>query len=153
MYVLYIFGDTIENAFVTFMGPLNGRLGFIGLYILGIIFSSLPTHAKHKNNPSFSSVGASGAVSAVVFAFILVHPWAQLLLFFIIPTPAIIFGILYLVYSSWASKNSNTIIDHDAHFYGALFGILFTLLINKNFITRFLNEIQNVPTLGEMFSF
>ena len=144
MYVLYLFGTYVEQTFLTMFGPMQGRLFYLLLYLLSIIVASISTHIKHKNNSSYAALGASGATSAVLFAFILFNPWSTLFLFFIIPCPALFAAILYLVYSSWASKNSRDNIGHDAHFYGAVFGFLFTIALNPNtlanFITRILHE-------------
>ena len=144
MFVLYMFGEYVEETFSAIFGPIKGRVFYILLYILTIIAASLPTHAKHKDNSYYAALGASGATSGVLFAFILFNPWSTLYLFFVIPCPAIIAAILYLVYSSWASKNSKDNIGHDAHFYGAIFGFLFTIALNPdifpNFLTRVMHE-------------
>jgi membrane associated rhomboid family serine protease len=145
MFVLYQFGTIVENYFVQLFGPLNGRINFILLYILAGITGDIPTFFKHKDSYSFSSVGASGAVSGILFAYVLFNPWAMLLLFFIIPVPAIIAAILYLVYSSYASKNSADLIDHDAHFYGAVFGAIFTIALKPSLLTLFLSQLSDLP--------
>ena len=146
MYVFYIFGEAVEFYFLREFGEIMGRVNFILLYVLTIIFGDIPTYFKHRNNQAFSSVGASGAISGVLFTFIIFNPWSTLLLFFIIPCPAILAGILYLGYSTWASKNSNDRIDHDAHFYGAVFGFLFTIVLKPELFTRFIVNLQaNMP--------
>jgi len=127
MYVLYQFGEFVEDRFVSHFGPLAGRLVFLFLYILTLSLSDIPSYLKHKDNPHFSSVGASGAISGIIFVYVLFQPWSMLLLFFIIPIPAIVAAVLYLVYSSWASYHSKDFINHDAHFYGAIFGLLIAL--------------------------
>ncbi|MEM9824382.1 MAG: rhomboid family intramembrane serine protease, partial [Bacteroidota bacterium] len=142
MYVLYIFGTTVEQRLLIEFGPLSGRLIFLGIYLLTIVFGDLPTFVKHRDNPHFASVGASGAISGILMIFILFYPWAQLLLFFIIPMPAIVAGVLYLIYSSWASNNTNDRIDHEAHFYGAVFGLLFVLVLKPSLFTDFLDRFQ-----------
>jgi membrane associated rhomboid family serine protease len=121
MFVLYQFGTIVEQYFLSLFGEMMGRLNFLLLYLLSGIFADIPTYFKHKNNQMFSSVGASGAVSGILFAYVIFDPWAMLLLFFIIPVPAIIAAVLYLVYSSYASRKGGDNIDHDAHFYGAVF--------------------------------
>ncbi len=141
MFVFWQFGQIVESYFLQIFGELMGRINYILLYFLTIIVADLPTFFKHRNNPSFASVGASGAVSGVLFAFILFNPWSTLLLFFIIPCPAIVAAVLYLVYSSWASRNQNDRIDHDAHFYGAVFGMLFTILLKPSVFNIFLQEL------------
>ncbi|MEM6320715.1 MAG: rhomboid family intramembrane serine protease [Bacteroidota bacterium] len=141
MYVLYIFGEYVEFTFVREFGAMKGRLFYISLYLLSIVAAAIPTHFKHKNNNYYAALGASGATSAILFAFIIFRPWSTLYLFFIIPCPAIVTAILYLAYSSWASKNANDNIGHDAHFYGAVFGFLFTIALNPSFFNRFLTLI------------
>jgi len=124
MYVLYEFGQTVEKYFVADFGEAKGRIFYLLFYLVGILAGCLPTYIKHKNNPSFASIGASGAVSSVLFAFVFFYPWSWLGLFFVIPIPAIVFAVLYLVYSSYAGNNANSQIDHLGHFGGAVWGIL-----------------------------
>ncbi len=142
MYVLFIFGEVIENYFLSIFGEMLGRLYFLLLYILTIIAANIPTFLIHKDNAHFSSVGASGAVSGLIFVFILFLPWHMLLLFFVIPCPAIIAGVLYLVYSSWAAKKGTDRIDHVAHFAGAVFGFLFTIMLEPAIFTNFLHALK-----------
>jgi len=143
MFVLFMFGELIEGYFVAMFGEAMGRLNYLLLYLLGIIFANIPTFLLNKNNPYFSSVGASGAVSALVFVFILFHPWEKLLLFLFIPCPAIIAGVLYLVYSSYAAKKGTDNVDHVAHFGGAVFGFLFTIILKPELFTMFLDSLVN----------
>ncbi|RMG78675.1 MAG: rhomboid family intramembrane serine protease [Bacteroidetes bacterium] len=143
MFVLYQFGEYVEGQFDRLFGSLMGRVNYLLLYLLTIIFADAMTFVKHKNNPHFSSVGASGGVSGVLFVYVLFQPWSWLLLFFVIPIPAIVAAVLYLIYSSWASKNSPGIIDHDAHFYGAVFGFAFALLLKPALFSGFLERLVN----------
>jgi len=146
MYVLYIFGEAVETYFVQVFEGAMGRINYLLLYLLAILIGDLPTYIKHKDNPSFASVGASGAVSAILFVFILFNPWSQLLLFFIIPCPAILAAILYVGYSTWASKNQNDMIDHDAHLYGAIFGFLFAIALKPDLFNYFLQKlVEDAP--------
>ena len=146
MYVLYIFGEAVEKTFISFFGDLKGAIGYVLMYVLTIIAASIPTFFRFRENPHFASVGASGAVSGVVFAFILFYPWSMLYLFFLIPCPAIIAGILYLAYSHYASRNMDDHIDHSAHLYGALFGFLFTIALDWRLLPAFLQEVvQGLP--------
>ena len=142
MYVLYNFGEWVEATLVYFFGTLLGELYFIGLYFGGIVFATLPAFKKHSDNTMYRSVGASGAVSAVLFAFILINPKVPLSLMFIpIPIPGYIFGVLYLAFESYSNKKGRTNIAHDAHIAGAFFGIIYMAILNFEFVTRFFHQI------------
>lgn len=140
MITLFFFGRQVESIFYelfnnTWMYPL--------FYISALAFSSIPAYAKYKNTPSYNALGASGAVSAVLFAAILFNPWQTLLIKFIIPVPAILFAVGYLIYSSYMSKKGNDNIGHDAHLYGALYGIVFPIVLKPFLISLFLNALKN----------
>ncbi len=143
MYALYLFGDMLEQAFS--LPQLFGAKGpflYSALYLGGIIFSSLPDLALHKNNSSYRSVGASGAVNAIVFSSILINPMMGMgLLFLPFFIPAWIFGGLYLLYSAYMSKKGRDNIGHNAHFYGALFGFLFTIVLRPSLFLAFFDQI------------
>ncbi len=141
MFVLYQFGEIVEREFVKDFGPTLGRVNYLGLYLLTIVCASLPSYFRHKDNPSYSALGASGGVSGIMFVFALFFPWAMLGLFFIIPCPAIIAAVLYLVYSHWADRNQNDNIGHDAHLYGALFGAAFAIALNPSLFNEFITEL------------
>jgi len=145
MLVLFFFGPAIENIFTDLAG--RGMLRFpkmyyMALYLGGIIIASLSSVRKNKDNPWYNAVGASGAVSAVVFTFIFFAPWSKLLIFFIIPMPGIVFGILYMAYSYYMSKKNVDHINHEAHYYGAVFGFFFPLIIDYRLIYVFLDQIN-----------
>jgi membrane associated rhomboid family serine protease len=145
LYVFYEFGSVVEKIFTMIHGELMGRIWFVILYFGALIISDLPTLIKHKNNPSFASIGASGAVSGILFAYILFEPWSMLALFFIIPIPAIVFAVLYLIYSSWAEKNQGGRIDHSAHYYGAIAGLIVTIASFPDVINLFLSKLSELP--------
>ncbi|MDR2466051.1 MAG: rhomboid family intramembrane serine protease [Prevotellaceae bacterium] len=113
---------------------------FYCLYFGAILFSSLPDLVKRRNNPGYASVGASGAISAVIFFTMLFNPWHIMYVFFI-PCPGIIFGVLYLIYSGYMSRKGGSIINHDAHFYGALFGLLYPLFVVPEIYSFFLSQL------------
>jgi membrane associated rhomboid family serine protease len=144
MFVLYGFGEYIEAQFKAIHGQTAGMVVFAAFYVFTIILANLPTYIKNKDNPRYSSIGASGATSAIVFSFIVFSPWAILELYFFLPIPAIVFGVLYLWYSNWASRKQGDLIDHDAHFYGAIAGFLFTILMKKELIFHFFNELTSI---------
>ncbi len=141
LFVLWQFGPVVEYEYQRIFGLVLGPLMFLFMYLSAIVIADIPTYIKHKNNPSFAAIGASGAVSGVVFAYILFHPWAQLALYGIIPFRAILGGIAYLVYSSWASKNRSDGIDHSAHFTGAMYGMLFTMVLCPDVAQSFISEL------------
>lgn len=124
MYVLYIFGEPLESYFNMVLGPAMGRIGYLFMYITAIVISSIPAYVRHQDNHGYAALGASGATSAVVFGFILFHPWQW---FLFPPLPAIIFGIGYLWYSSYMDKRGTDNIGHNAHFWGSVYGLLFTV--------------------------
>lgn len=122
----------IDCGLIATYGSIAGSLHFIVLFILGGLFATLIPYIRNQDNPGYRSLGASGAVSAVIFAAILWNPGMKLALFFIpIPIPAYVFGPLYLLYEYIADKRGGTGIAHDAHIGGALFGILYVLIINS----------------------
>lgn len=143
MFVLHEFGKTVENYLIKNFGLIGGSILFVVSYVLIIIMSDIPTYYKHINNAYFSSVGASGGVSGIIFIYILLYPWNMLGLYMIIPVPAIIFGVLYLWYSTWASKNQNSNIDHEAHFYGAIAGVLIAVVTRPVIMIEFLDKLTN----------
>ncbi|OAV09186.1 Rhomboid family protein [Moraxella catarrhalis] len=142
MFTLYFFGRVIERFYI----DKFGNLGFVGFYILAIIVAILPTYARNKNNTYYSSLGASGAVSAVLFAYILFAPWNTLYLFAVLPIPAIVFAIAYVAYSIWADRRDGGNINHSAHLFGAVFGVVATIAIEPNLIVHFLHRLLN-PSL------
>lgn len=152
MYVLYSFGvemaDSSRFAQLSLEPELIHRYGgkgylyFSCLYVGGILFSTVLSLRRNSDTPSYNSLGASGAVMAVVFAYILIHPTAQLGLFFIpVPIPAYLFGPLLLGVEYVMSKRGGTGIAHDAHFAGAVFGWLFMGMLDGQLILRFFSEI------------
>jgi membrane associated rhomboid family serine protease len=129
MLVLYSFGRIVEMYYVELFG-IKGFLYYVLLYVGGIALSTLPSYGKHKDDYSYSAVGASGAVSAVVFASIIFAPLSKIYLFPIpIGIPAILFAFLYLAYSWYMGKKNIDNVGHDAHFWGAVFGFAFTIIL------------------------
>lgn len=143
MFVLYSFGTAVEQYYaIVFEG--KAVLYYILLYVGGICLSVLPSFGKHKDDPGYNAVGASGAVSAVVFASIIFAPTNKIFLFFIpIGVPAFIFGALYLVFSWYMAKRGKGNIGHDAHFWGAVYGIVFTLALKPRLALYFYNQVES----------
>ncbi len=142
MFVLYSFGDVVIQYYKLIFG-LAGYYYFGLLYISAILFSVLPSFGKQKNDPYYNSVGASGAVSAVVFTSILFMPTGKIsLIFFPIGIPAFIFGFIYLVYTAYMAKRGKDNIGHDAHFFGAVFGVVFTICLKPAVALYFYDQIR-----------
>ncbi|WMJ71784.1 rhomboid family intramembrane serine protease [Cytophagaceae bacterium ABcell3] len=142
MFSLYFLGRFLEQVFQVFFTEY-GSLIYIGLYLAGIIVSDIPTYLKHKENSYYNSLGASGGVSAVLFSYVLFQPTHNLYLFAVIPIPAIIFGLLYLLYSYQMARRGGDFINHDAHFYGAVFGIVATIILIPDSVRIFIEQINN----------
>jgi membrane associated rhomboid family serine protease len=125
MLSFYFFGRFVESAFVQFF-PESGKWLFLIMYVSALLVSLLPTYLKHKNNYSYRSLGASGAVSAVIFAGLIIAPTEKIYLFFIpIGIPGFIFAPLYLLLTAYMDKRGGDSINHSAHLWGALYGVLF----------------------------
>lgn len=136
MITLYSFGMNIERVSVRF---------FLLLYLSGMVVSEIGTLFKYKNDPGYRSVGASGAISAVVFSSIWFHPDSRLLLMLVLPINGIIYGALYLLYCAYAANNDYTSrINHDAHFYGSIWGIVFSALMEPASIPHFFQAISRM---------
>ena len=142
MIALWSFGVAVVNYFSMITNIPHEQ--FYLMYFGAIIFSSIPDFKK-RNNPNYLSLGASGGVSAVIFAAIFFQPWNLIYIFFL-PCPGIIFGVLYLVYCSYQSKRGgNDHINHDAHFYGSVFGFIYPLLLNPSLWQYFIQQLLH-PT-------
>jgi membrane associated rhomboid family serine protease len=120
MLTLYFFGPYLERTI--------GTPKFVALYFIGLLIASLGTFFRRRRDPNYASLGASGAINTVLFAFIVYYPLVNIYVFFAIPVPAFLYAILYLGYSFWASKNARDNVNHDAHFDGAIVGLLFVLI-------------------------
>jgi len=121
-----------------------GHWQFGVIYILGLILSDLPTVVKHKDDFWYNSLGASGAVSAVLFSYILFYPFSTLMIFPLpIPIWACLFGVLYLIYCAYMSRNSRDNINHDAHFFGAICGVIITIILEPNIIPHFFGSLMS----------
>ena len=142
MFVLWTFGEYVEQQ-IRILFPATGMWIYLGIYLAVIVLANIPTSFREQDNPYYAAVGASGAISGLVFIFILFNPWAKLYLYFILPIPGIVAGILYLVYSVWASKNSRDGIDHYAHFYGAIWGVILMILIQPEVLNQFIIRLLN----------
>lgn len=140
MISLYFFGRATEQIFAGAFGA-QSDLYFIGLYLIALVVSDLPTYFKHWNNVYYNSLGASGAVSAVIFAFILFEPLETIHIYFI-PIKGFILGILFVIFSYYQGKRSSDNINHDAHLYGGLFGLLFCIVLYPESVPSFFEKIS-----------
>lgn len=140
MIVLWSFGTAVERNFQINFGS-SGAYYFIALFIGSILFSSLWSLVKQRNNFYYNAVGASGAVSAILFAAIFFNPWKSIYFFAILPIPGIIFGVLYLYYSWYMSRKKLDNIGHDAHFLGAVAGFLTPMIIRPSLFWEFINML------------
>ncbi|MER3330058.1 MAG: rhomboid family intramembrane serine protease, partial [Candidatus Kapaibacterium sp.] len=128
MFSFYFFGSVVEYYFNYLFGSA-GPLLFIILYLLAIIVSDMPSYFNHKDNPRYNSLGASGGVAAIIFASILFQPLQDICLYGILCFPGFIFGVAYLVGSYYYGKRGKDNINHAAHIYGALVGLVFCAII------------------------
>lgn len=140
MLTLYFFGTQLE-------GHVFSETQFIIFYTSAIVLSCLNDYAKQKDNPDYRACGASGAVSAVLFALVLFRPWGIVYIKFIIPVYFILFAIGYIAYSYYMSKKNEGNIAHGIHLWGALYGIAFTLLLKPESLREFIETIKDPPFL------
>ena len=144
MITLFFFGRLVEQYFGLYFGSM-GSILYLLLYFSGKIASSSVSFIKHKDNVGYSALGASGAVSAVLFVAIVFDPWMSMFIFPIpFPIPAILVGIGYLVYSHWAAQNARDNIGHDAHFFGAVYGVLFIFAFRYQTAIEFVNQLFGI---------
>jgi membrane associated rhomboid family serine protease len=155
MFALYSFGTAVESMLYSndCVFGTRGKLFYIILYIGGLIVASIPDYIKHRNNYNYRSLGASGAVSGVIFAAIALLPQLPIRFFFIpVDIPGYIFGLVYLAISAYLDKRGGGNINHSAHFWGAAYGLIFTFVCgqlfgNMNMISNFTRQIQSSDLL------
>lgn len=141
MFVLYSFGSIVIQYFAMIF-PGQEIFYYMILYIGGLAISVAPSFGKHRDNPYYNAVGASGAVSAVLFSSIVFAPMSKIYLFLIpFGIPAVVFGVLYLVYSAYMDKKSQDNIGHDAHFWGGVYGFALTIALKPSLILHFFQQI------------
>ena len=139
MITLWSFGTLVERVFSELITPA----GFVLFYLSAIVVAILPTYLQHRNDAQYGSLGASGGVSAVLFAFILFDPWSTLIIFPIpVPIPAILFAVLYVGYSIWMDRRGRDNVNHSAHLWGAAYGVLFTLVLEPKVLSHFLGQLS-----------
>jgi len=142
MITLFFFGRAIEPVFVERIG----LVGFVAFYLSAILVAIMPTFLKHRHDSGYRSLGASGAVSAVLFSYILFAPWNLILVFFI-PVPAIVYAVIYVGYSIWMDHHGKDNVNHSAHLWGAAYGVLFTVMMEPRVGALFVQRVMN-PSFG-----
>ncbi len=143
MYALYLFGGAVESYFQYYFGS-SSNLYFLGLFLLGIIVANVPDFISKKDMPHYNSLGASGGVSSIVFASIILSPLTKLMMFPIpIPMPAYIFAIIYVVYSIIMDRRNKDNVNHMAHLWGGLWGIVFMIVAYPMSIQGFYEQIMS----------
>jgi membrane associated rhomboid family serine protease len=142
MIVLYSFGEFVEFKLLLFFGDL-GSFIYAAMYIAAIIIASISTYIKHKDDHYYNSVGASGAVSAIMFSSVVFAPFMELRIYGIIPLPAIVCAFLYVLYSAYMGKRGGDNVNHEAHLWGGFFGMLLTLFLSPSIARDFLTQITS----------
>jgi len=138
MLTLFFFGRTMEPLYSAILGPF----GFALFYVSAIVVAMLPTYLANRDNANYHSLGASGGVSAVLFAFILIQPWATIIVF-VVPMPAIVYAVGYVIYSFYMERKATDNINHSAHLWGAAYGIAFTVVAAPRTISFFLEQLSH----------
>lgn len=145
MWALYIFGQTGEALFnQALFGPAIGNVAFLVFYLIAIVAASIPDYLRHQDNQMYASLGASGGVAAMIWPYIMIAPWSW---FIFPPLPAILIGVGYIAYSHYADKQGNSNVGHNAHLWGAIFGLIayvalsaaFNPAVLDTFVTRLLS--------------
>ena len=139
MLTLYFFGSTMER----FYDAQFGAWGYPLFYLGGLLVSILPTYFENRDNPEYRSLGASGAVSAALFASILLKPWTTLLIFYAIPMPAILYAVLYIAYSIYMDRRGRDNVNHSAHLWGAAYGVAVTAMAEPRVLSAFFDSLSH----------
>ncbi|AZQ64091.1 rhomboid family intramembrane serine protease [Flammeovirga pectinis] len=142
MFTLYFFGRNIEMWFLYILkDPILASVAYFSLFIIGAIVADIPTYIKQRNNINYRSLGASGGVASIIFASIIYSPVNDICLYGILCFPGFIWGGIYLIYTQYQTKNLDSNINHSAHLYGALFGILYAIAIEPSAFSNFVNQV------------
>ncbi len=143
MFTFFFFGQAVERTFSVIFGAEMGILMYLLIYLGGVIVSDIPTFFKHRNDPPYRALGASGGVAAVVFSSILFYPTQDICLYGLLCVPGFILGVLYLMYSYFSGKKMGDNINHDAHLYGAVYGFVLSLAMVPQALPSFIDQIAN----------
>lgn len=142
MFVLYSFGRNVEAYYANIFGR-SGDIVYVVLYLSAIVAANASTQFKYQNSSYYNSLGASGAVSAILFTSILFDPLESILLYGIIKLPGIIWAIIYMAYSVYMGRKQADNINHEAHYYGAIYGVLFTIVLKPAVLVNFIRIFTN----------
>lgn len=143
MFTFYFFGPIVERFFLYQIGPGIGIAAFVLFYIGAIVVADIPTYFKHQGHSYYRALGASGGVAAIVFGSIMLMPLSDICLFAILCLPGFALGGMFLIYSIVQAKKGDDGINHDAHLYGAIFGIVVIFLVAPQTALNFVEQIKN----------
>lgn len=141
MFSFYFFGTAVEYYFDSLFGQA-GAYYFVALFLTAIVVSDIPTYLKQKSNPNYNALGASGGIGAVIFVFILLQPLQSICLYFALCMPGFVFGAGYMAYTYYQGKKSTDNISHDAHLYGAAYGLLFCVAVYPTSLISFYQQVS-----------
>ena len=151
MFTLYFFGRNVEIVFARY--GLGGNVSYLALYFLGLIISDIPSYLKHQDDYNYRALGASGAVSAVVFAAIVFSPWSSIYLYGAIKISALLYAVLYIAYCVYMGRKNHDNVNHDAHLWGSIFGLAFTVILiatlQPEMFNGILEELKHPSLFGK----
>lgn len=136
MFSFFFFANVLEQSFIV------GHQYFVLLYLMGIIAGCIPSFLKNRKNATYQSLGASGGVAAIIFASIYLYPWRNAFQIGTHGLPSVVFAFIYLLYTAFLARKGNGRVNHDAHLWGAVFGLIFMLFIDPSHGVRFLHELR-----------